>query len=103
MISTAAIGRVIRIFKDLSSLTLRIYWCKVSSTVHLEAPFSLFATKGPLFAEAYCGYSISRHALTHQELFNGDGPTVTKTYIVFFAAALVTVSFDRKPDIRVGF
>src|SRR5262249_59835534 len=101
--STAAVKRIIRVFKDLSSLfSLRSRCRKVCPAVHLVARFALIAAKGPLFTVAYDVYAIRCHTLTYQEFFNGVCPAIAKAKIVFFAAAFVTMSFDGEPDVWVG-
>src|SRR5215813_10698759 len=100
--STAAVKRIIRVFKDLTSLfSLRSRCRKVCPAVHLVARFALVAAKGPLFAVAYDVYAIRCHTLADQKFFHRVRSAIAKTKIVFFTAAFVTMSFDDEPDVWV--
>jgi len=79
-----------------------IHLREVGAAVLGEALFGFLAAYWPLFAVAYRVYAIRRHTLSDQKLFYDIRTAVAETEVVFFTTAVVAVSFDRKPNVRVS-
>jgi hypothetical protein len=71
------------------------------AAVSFEAGFALIAAGRSRLAVADRVHPACRDALSNEVLSDGIGAAVAQTEIVFFAAALVAVTFDGETNSRV--
>src|SRR5438270_11299114 len=71
------------------------------AAVLLPALFIRLGAKRLLFAKARGGHAICRDSGRNQRLLRGLRTAVTQGHVVFRGPALVAVSFDQNPPIRM--